>query len=382
MNQIITSFIDNDVYKFTMLNAVLKTYPGRQVEYTFHNRDGRIISEEVSGEIRNQVRLMSTVKLTQVEEIYLRKKFPMFDEEFFEFIKNYRFDPFDVTITGLHGDFSVTYKGLWENTILWEVPLMGIISETYFGINHPNTSLSQFKTNTAEKGKLIFSEKLEVIEFGTRRRFSKLTQSLAISILKMNKAIVGTSNMYFGMIHNLDVKGTTAHEWTMAHGAMFGYKDANNKALRAWQKVYGTSLNVALTDTYSSKVFFEGFNKEDAISVSGLRQDSGNPIEYTDLALQYYKDKNIPSRNKTIMYSDSLNIEKAIIIKKHRPDENHKVYGIGTYFTNDIEGIKPLNIVIKMSSFEGKPTVKISDDLGKNTGDSQEILTCKKELNL
>lgn len=383
INQVITSILDNDLYKFTMLNAVLKTYPNTPVEYTFHNRDKREFTREIVNQIRVQVDLMRHIHLTQIEEMYLRKELStLFDEDFYEYLRNFEFNPDNVSILYYEGSVSIQIKGTWENAILWEVPLMAIISQVYFEANNPNTSLSQFKLDTAAKGKLIHSEGLNVVEFGTRRRFSKLAQSLAISILKINKGISATSNMYFGMIHNLPVKGTTAHEWIMAHGAMAGYEKANTLALEAWRKVYGTKLKMALTDTYSSKVFFKNFGKYEAIALDGLRQDSGDPIVYTDMALQYYQDNNIPGRNKTIMYSDSLNVEKAIVINNYRKGEILKVYGMGTFLTNDIEGIKPLNMVIKLSSFDGKPTVKISDDLGKNTGDSQEIINCKIELNL
>ena len=383
MNQIITSILDNDLYKFTMLNAVLKTYPNVPVEYTFHNRDKREFTGSIAEKIREQVNLMRKVKLTQIEEMYLRKECAtLFDEDFYEHLRNFEFNPDDVHIWCYQGALSITITGTWENTILWEVPLMAIISQVYFEVNNPNTSLSLFKLDTADKGKLIHSEGLNVVEFGTRRRFSKLAQSLAVSILKMNKGITATSNMYFGMIHNLPVKGTTAHEWIMAHGVMTIYEKANTLALEAWHNVYGTKLNIALTDTYSSKVFFRNFDRYDAIMINGLRQDSGDPMIYTDMALKYYQDNQIPGRNKTIMYSDSLNVEKAIAIQNYRKGENLKIYGMGTFLTNDIQGITPLNMVIKLSSFDGKPTVKISDDLGKNTGDSSEIINCKKELNL
>jgi len=383
MNQIITSLLDNDLYKCTMLNAVLKTYPTEQVEYTFHNRDKREFSPEVCAEIREQVKLMSNISLTQIEELFLRKDLgSLFDEDFFEFIKNYRFNPEDVIITGSGSNLSIKIKGNWKNIILWEVPLMAIISQVYFEIENPNTSLSDFKTRTAEKGRIMSEKDYHIIEFGTRRRFSKLAQSLAISILKMNNGLRGTSNMYFGMIHNLPIKGTTAHEWIMFHGAKFGYILANEKAMKTWKTVYDKKLNIVLTDTYTSTHFFSNLDPKDARELDGFRQDSGDPLIYTDLVLKYLLDNKI-AKAKGVMYSDSLNLEKINAIDSYRPNATlDKTYGVGTYITNDITGIKPLNIVIKLSKVGDKHTVKISDDLGKNTGDSEEIITCKKELKL
>jgi len=383
MNQIITSILDNDLYKFTMLNAVLKIYPNISIEYTFHNRDKREFTKEAINKIREQIDLMRYVYLTQVEELYLRKEFgDLFDEEFYEYLRNFQFNPNDVITFDHKGILDIQINGTWENTILWEVPLMAIISQVYFEINSPNVNLNEFKLKTIDKGRIISKKDYNIIEFGTRRRFSKLAQSLAISILKKNGSIKGTSNMYFGMMHDIPVKGTTAHEWIMFHAAKFGYENANNKAMEAWKTVYHRKLNIILTDTYTSEHFFNNLNPNDAKLVDGFRQDSGDPLAYTDLVLNYLKYNNI-TKAKSIMYSDSLSLEKIAKIEEHRPNASIlKSYGVGTYLTNDFEGIKPLNIVIKLSKVGDTHTVKISDDLGKNTGNFEEIIKCKKKLKL
>jgi len=193
------------------------------------------------------------------------------------------------------------------------------------------------------------------------------------------KNFLGTSNVYFSMIHNVPVLGTVAHEWIMFHGATVGYKEANNAAIKAWREVYNDELDVVLPDTYTSKTFFKTLNETILASLSTFRQDSGDPIIFTDLLLGNYTEED---PKKTIIYSDNLNVTKVLVINKYREGEVIKKYAIGTHFTNDIEGIKPLNMVIKLDKVNGKNTIKLSDTEGKITGNPEEALVCKKELEL
>jgi nicotinate phosphoribosyltransferase len=384
MRRIITSILDNDLYKFTMLNAVLKLYPDQQVEYTFHNRDKRDVPTAVYIEFAKQVGYMAEVGLTLNEELYLRQNFSeLFDEDFFEFLRNFRFDPEQVKMDYIGQDLKMTIKGTWESTILWEVVLMSLLSEIFFAITAPDTSLKQFKINTADKGEILKKNGIKFMEFGTRRRMSKLTQSLAISLLKITGKtnFLGTSNVYLGMLHDVPVKGTVAHEWIMYHGAVVGYKMANEEAIEAWREVYGTELDTVLPDTYTSKSFFDTVK----IPVTSLRQDSGDPELFTSRAHMYFSEQaqgKTISSDKTIIYSDNLNVERVLELNVHDGGYFNKIFAIGTNFTNDVEGVKPLNIVIKMSKANGKPTVKLSDTEGKHTGDQEEITKCKKELGL
>lgn len=383
MNQIITSILDNDLYKFSMLNAVLKKYPNQKVEYKFYNRDKREYPLGFSAEFKRQVEYMDKLSLTQIEELYLRNKCEhLFDEEFFTFLQDFRFDSSKVHIKfNSVKELSVIISGTWEETILYEVPLMAIISEVFFQLTSGDISLSKFKLGTAQKGETLKANNIKCMEFGTRRRYSKLAQSLAISILKITakENFLGTSNVYFSMIHNVPVDGTVAHEWIMFHGATVGYKGANNAAITAWRDVYGTELDVVLPDTYTSKAFFETLSETLLASLTKARQDSGDPLVFTDLFLDIYGSLSV---DKTILYSDGLNVDKTLIINKYREGEVLKKYAIGTHFTNDMEGVTPLNMVIKLDKVNGKSTIKLSDTEGKNTGDPEEVLTCKKELGI
>ena len=382
MKPIISSILDNDLYKFTMLNAVLKLYPGKKVEYKFYNRDKRPLPPSFYLELRRQISYLDKLRLTQIEEAHLRSTCShLFDEEFFFFLNNFRFDFNRVSIKVAGEEISIIIKGAWEDTILYEVPVMAIISELFFQLTGEETSMSQFKLDTARKGEILLENNIPFMEFGTRRRYSKLAQSLAISILKMTakSSFLGTSNVYFSMIHNVPVLGTVAHEWIMYHGATVGYKDANTASVEAWKKVYGKELNVALPDTYTSKVFYETMDKELLSTIGSVRQDSGEPNDFTDLSILYFGGN---SEFITILYSDGLNVDKVLRIDAYRKGEIKKKYCLGTSFTNDFKGIKPLNIVIKLDKVEGIPTVKLSDTSGKHTGEPEAIEKCLKELEL
>jgi nicotinate phosphoribosyltransferase len=229
----------------------------------------------------------------------------------------------------------------------------------------------------------------EYSEFGTRRRFSFDVQGRVIKTLKEYSGdfFKGTSNLYFAMKYNLVPIGTHPHEWFMYHAAQFGYRSAISKALDAWVEVYKGALGIALSDTLTSGNFFSSFSVLHAKLFDGIRQDSGDPLAFTDKAVEFYRRNRINPGSKTIVFSDSLDLKKVSEIKNYVNGRIHDVYGIGTYLSNDV-GIKPLNIVIKLiyskqnASESYYPTIKLSDDEGKHTGEPEEIKLCKRILNL
>jgi nicotinate phosphoribosyltransferase len=189
------------------------------------------------------------------------------------------------------------------------------------------------------------------------------------------------------MKHNLTPIGTHPHEWFMFHASRYGYRSANARALDAWVDVYKGDLGIALSDTFTSDNFFSSFSTLHAKLFDGIRQDSGDPLAFTDKAVEFYKDNRIDPATKTIVYSDALDLHRIQGIKKYVARRIHDVYGIGTYLTNDV-GVQPLNIVIKLTGSKHEkddnyhPVVKLSDDPGKYTGDPEEIKLCKAILNL
>ena len=264
---------------------------------------------------------------------------------------------------------------------------MAIISELYFQMT--NETPHDVEERAVIKAKKLAEIGADYSEFGTRRRFSFDVQDRVVKCLKENSKeyFKGTSNMYLAMKHNTTPIGTMPHEWFMYHGAMFGYRAANIKALEAWVEVFGGSLGITLTDTYTTDSFFESFSLKQAKLFDGLRCDSGDPLEFIDKTIDFYETNRIDPSSKTVVFSDSLNIETVKMIKDYVGTRLHDTYGIGTFFSNDV-GAKPLNMVIKLTDVKSSPkggyhrAIKLSDVLGKITGDHREIEICKLTLGL
>lgn len=382
---IIHDFTDNDLYKFTTMNAIQKKFPTAEVLYKFINRGNTEFPNGFADALRNEVNVMQSLSLSLEAEEFMRKKCYYFEPVFIDLLKGYRYNPEEVLITQKSGALEVEIKGLWYRTVLWEVPLMAIISELYFKMT--GQMADDYETRAIKKAKEFTSFGAELSEFGTRRRFSFEVQSRVVEILKehMGKFLNGTSNVYLAMKHNLTPLGTHPHEWFMYHGAHFGYRMANSIALENWVDVYQGSLGIALTDTFTTDNFFHSFSSKYAKLFDGVRWDSGDPLEFTDKALKHYLACRIDPKSKTIVYSDALDLEKVKEIKNYVNGRIHDVYGIGTYLSNDV-GVKPMNMVIKLFAAkplgydEYIPAVKLSDVGGKHTGGQDEIDICLKTM--
>jgi nicotinate phosphoribosyltransferase len=382
---IIRDFTDNDLYKFTTMNAIGKKFPDAKVIYQFINRGNTPFPDGFAEALRDEVDEMQSLSLSKEAEDFIRKRCYYFDPKFIDLMKGYRFNPGEVRIKQEGGALDVEVEGLWRRTVLWEVPILSIISELYFKMN--NQKPDDFEVRAIAKAKEFAAIEAHVSEFGTRRRFSFDVQNRMIEILKenMGNCLDGTSNVYLAMKHNLTPVGTHPHEWFMYHGAHFGYRLANSMSLNNWVDVYQGNLGIALTDTYTTDNFFKNFNVEFSKLFNGLRWDSGDPFVFTDKALKHYAAMNIDARSKTVVYSDSLDLEKVREIKRYVNGRLRDVYGIGTYLTNDA-GAEPLNMVMKMvvakpaGSTDYVPTIKLSDVQEKNTGIKSEIEVCLNAL--
>ena len=216
-------------------------------------------------------------------------------------------------------------------------------------------------------------------EFGTRRRFSYNVQDYICNQLKKDSVYcVGTSNVHFAMKYDMLPLGTMAHEFIMFHGSVFGFKQANYLMMEAWVNTFDGALGIALTDTYTSDVFFNNFSKKHAKLFDGVRQDSGDEYEFTNKAISRYKEHGIDPMTKTIVFSNALDFPKAVKIKNFCEGRINASFGIGTNLTCDIEGVKPANIVMKLSKCRmnhnqtWENCLKVSDDKGKVMGDEDE----------
>lgn len=384
---IIHDFLDNDLYKFTTMNAIQKKFPDAEVVYRFVNRGNSLFPPGFAEAVRKEVDEMAALVLSPENERFLRARCYYFDSVFFDLLKGFRFNPEEVKVSQTGSRLDVEVRGLWYRTVLWEVPLLAIISELYFRMT--GQEARDTEERAMAKAKAFAEMHAEISEFGTRRRFSFEVQDRVIGILRENmKGLLnGTSNVYFAMKYNLTPMGTHPHEWFMYHGAHFGYRSANAMALANWVDVYDGYLGIALSDTYTSDNFFNSFDTKYAKLFDGLRWDSGDPFEFTEKALRHYRRHRVDPASKTIVYSDALDLDGVKRIKEYVAGRLHDVYGIGTYITNDV-GVTPLNIVIKLFECRPKgsdiflPTVKLSDVAGKHTGDPEEIDLCLRMLRI
>lgn len=384
---ILNYFTDNDLYKFTTMNAIQKLYPNAVVKYSFINRGKTSLPENFGEELKKELDSMANIALSREEEKFIRSKCYYFDPVFIDLLKGYRYDPSEVVIEQNGSDLKVEIEGLWYRTVLWEVPILSLISELYYRMM--NIKPVEVEDRAAAKARNMNELEAEFSDFGTRRRFSFDVHNNVIGTLKKHSPVFfkGTSNVCLAMLNDLVPLGTHPHEWFMFHASQYGYRGANARGLDAWVEVYRGYLGTALSDTYTSDVFFSSFSVLHAKLFDGIRQDSGDPLEFIDKAVCFYLKNRIDPSTKTIVFSDALDFDKIRKIRQHSAGKIHDVYGIGTYLSNDA-GAKPLNIVIKMAEAkinhgdQFHHVVKLSDDHAKYTGNPEEIELCLRTLGI
>ena len=385
MSPIITSLLDTDLYKLTMQQAIFSQYPNVIATYKFINRGNSMFGTRFLDSFQTQLKNFKDLQLTDEEFLFLKKICPYFKPTYLDFLRGYRFDPSEVSASTSEGQLNVTIHGPWYRTVLWEVPLMALISELYYGgtgdrpDSYPaDVNIDQAKAAMVSKASLLKSNNVSFADFGTRRRFSKYIQDMLVNVMDQHSGsgFKGTSNVMLAKKYGVSPIGTQAHEWIMAHAAMFGFRKANQESMEAWVREYDGDLGIALTDTFTSPVFFRDFTTKYAKLFDGVRQDSGDPFTFASMAIDHYKANRIDPRSKTIVFSDGLNVDKAVEISRFCDNKINCSFGIGTHFTNDV-GCVPLNMVIKMTQCNEVPVIKLSDANGKNTGDEKEIKYCK-----
>jgi nicotinate phosphoribosyltransferase len=388
---IIKSILDTDLYILTMCNATLQLFPDLKVKYKFIDRNKMSFPANFDKYLIEEIKNIEKLYLTLNEEIYLKNNYKYFSIEFIEFLKNYRFDSNELKITlDKDNKLSIEIEGYLCRTIFWEVPLLALITELYYKKTNKIIDINDVNivNNDLSKIKNMINSNANITDFGTRRRYSFDNQEKIVKLFKNNgnPVFIGTSNVHLAMKYNLNCVGTMAHLWIMFHAVLYGYENANKIALENWQKVYGNDLSIALTDTYTTDVFFKTFDYNLASNFRGLRQDSGSPFKFIDKTIEHYKNLNINPLTKIIIFSDSLTTDLAVEIKKYCENKIQCSFGVGTFLTNSLPKITPTNIVIKISEIfidnNWRHAVKLSDNITKNTGNIDEIVLCKKILNI
>lgn len=387
------SILDTDLYKYTTSYAYMKMFPDAECTFKFTDRNRIPRTTEFLENYKKKMKELCMIHLTDEEFHWVVSAIPFIPMYYWEWLRSFRFE-YDKMNIYLDEDnvlcIEVTDKNYKAS--LYEIPHLFTVPEvnnTWKPIDWELTmSKLKDKVDLANKNGVLFSE------FGTRRRFSYEVQDKVCAYLKEHaKTCVGTSNVHFAMKYNMRPCGTHPHEWFMFHGAQFGYKNANYMALENWVNVYDGDLGTALTDTYTTDVFFRNFSMKQAKLFDGIRQDSGDEYKFIEKAITFYKSKGIDPTTKTIIFSNALDFPKAVEIKKYCEGKIRAAFGIGTNLTCDVyapDGSKynAENIVEKMSKCRmnaNQPwfiTIKISDDLGKHMGDNKEFDHAKYELNI
>ncbi|OAQ76418.1 nicotinate phosphoribosyltransferase [Purpureocillium lilacinum] len=428
----VISFLDTDLYKLTMQCAVFKFFKNIEVTYAFTNRTpDKRLSRAGFKWLDEQIRKLGNISLLNDEYLFLKTHCPYLTPDYLEYLKEFRLRPRDqvaVTFAPLGedtgadsdiGDIDIRIRGTWSDTILYEIPILALTSEAYFRFMDTDWSYDGQEEQAFAKGLKLLEAGCITSEFGTRRRRDYHTQALVFrGLVKASKEaaakgfpgkLSGTSNVHLAMRFGIPPVGTVAHEWFMGTAAIIGdYKNATEEALRHWVSCFGSNLAIALTDTFGTREFLHAFSQpirpvEGGVSAdafqrpdgsmktyaelfTGVRQDSGDPAEYVKMMREYYDSQGVKDK-KVIVFSDSLNIERCLEYKQVSDEYGFQpTFGVGTYLTNDFvhlsTGTKsvPLNIVIKLSSAAGRPAIKISDNIGKNTGDKEVVEKVKREL--
>jgi nicotinate phosphoribosyltransferase len=369
---ILTSLLDTDAYKLHMQQAVYHRYCNINVVAEFRCRGDELLGE-YAGEIRLQIQKMSQLALTDDEFTYL-SGLPFFTRDYLNWLKTFRYNPEHVTVSDHNGHLHVRIEGPWREVIMWEVPLLAVISEVVhrqrspditakMAVDHLRKNLASFKEQAAD----IDLSAFRLMDFGTRRRFSGEVQEAIVTTLKNEfPYLVGTSN--YDLAHKLQLTpvGTQAHEWFQAHQQISPVlANSQRAALQAWLDEYPDQLGIALTDCITMDAFLRDFGTKFANAYQGLRHDSGDPVEWGEKAIAHYQALGIDPMTKTLVFSDNLDLDKALHLYRHFHQRVNLVFGIGTRLTCNIPHVKPLNIVIKLVQCNGKPVAKLSDSPGK-----------------
>lgn len=399
MRQIITHFTDDDLYKFTMCCAVIENYPRTRVRYKFTDRDDTVYPEGFADELSRQIALLENVVITEEEIAFMQRRCTYIPTWFYSFLKGFRYDRRWVTVEqDSEGHLNVEFEGNWSDTILLEVKVLAIISELYYMMTGEDAKLDykEYYDKSWRKAERLIEGGCVFSDFGTRRRASFEAQETAIRAMKdcsdTKRApgrFTGTSNVYFAMKYDLTPIGTMAHELICAIAGMYGPLMANNLAMVTWSKTYRGALGTFLYDTYGWRIFSLNFSEDYANMFKGLRVDSGDNYEELDLIVEKYRSLGIDPRSKQVVFSNALDVDRAIEIQRYAKDKCQPSFGIGTHFTNDFPEIKPMNIVIKLVAVkitESWPfyssTCKLSEDKGKYTGDSATVRRFMETLHL
>ena len=385
---IIRSLLDTDLYKFTMMQAVLHQFPGAQVEYRFKCRNPGFSLATYAAEINREVDALCELRFAIDELDYLRA-LRYVKSDFVDFLALFHFNRAHIDIRpdpANADDLAISITGPWLHTILFEVPVLSIVNEVYFRNLHPQPDFATGRTRLAEKLALVNAQPAELAfsfaDYGTRRRFSHAWQREVLATIKASSSghFVGTSNVYFAKELGLLAVGTMAHEWLQAAQALGPrLRDSQRWAFQKWADEYRGDLGIALSDVAGLKAFMGDFDMYFCKLFDGARHDSGEPIAWGEAIINHYIANRVDPRTKSLVFSDGLSFPRAVEIAKHFQGRAKTAFGIGTNLTNDL-GYTPLQIVLKLVRCNGQPVAKLSDTPAKTMCDDASYLAYLKQV--
>ncbi|MEE9496796.1 MAG: nicotinate phosphoribosyltransferase [Desulfobacterales bacterium] len=381
------SLLDTDFYKLTMMQVVLHQYASAWVRYAFKWRNWDHMHLTVSlpdfkSKLDAEIDRLCELRFTEDEVNYVTS-IRFFKPDFIEYLRLFQLNRSYISIYIEDEQLKINIEGPWLNTILYEIPVLATISELYSSLHGvaDNTWRQDGRKRLKDKVGLlnkaiVANQRFNFAEFGTRRRASYLWQEEVLKYLIGNceGRLVGTSNSHFAMKLGIKPIGTMAHEFFQAHQQL-GPRlvDSQKVALQCWADEYRGDLGIALSDTMGFDKFLKDFDRFFSLLFNGCRQDSGDPILWTEKLIAHYKKMRIDPRTKSAIYSDGLTLESAVDIFTRFNDQIQTSFGIGTNLTNDCGFVAP-QVVIKMVQCNHKPVAKISDSQDKGMCEDPEFL--------
>ena len=385
---IISSLLDTDLYKFTMMQVVLHQFPGAEVEYRFKCRNAGKLAPYVN-EIREEIRGLCSLHFQDAELAYL-KDMRFIKSDFIDFLGIFKLNEKYVSVTALpDGEIEVSIKGPWLHTILFEVPVLSIVNEVYFRNTQKQPDLAEGRQRLDTKILQLQADglrELKIADYGTRRRFGKAWHEEVLRTLGSRLGIgpqgqfAGTSNVLFAMKLGMTPLGTMAHEYLQACQALGPrLRDSQVFGFESWAKEYRGDLGIALSDVYGMSAFLRDFDMYFCKLFDGSRHDSGDPFQWGERMIAHYLKNRVDPKTKTLIFSDGLTVPRTIELYQQFKGRCQLAFGIGTNLTNDL-GYEPLQIVIKMIRCNGQPVAKLSDTPSKNMCDDEKYLAYLRQV--
>ena len=388
MKQIINHFTDNDLYTFSCQYYIMQQYPRAEVEYTFIDRNNTVYPVGFSDLLQEQVNYMENVIITDEEIDFMATRCVWLPLWYFTFLRGYRFNPNEVHISqDAEGHLEITIRGKWFSTIMWEMPLLSCISEIMHILNgdRERYDMEAERQKVVEKSKRIFSSGLVFGDMGTRRRFSFDHQKMVLETMKevynsqsWPGVFTGSSNVWLAMKLNLIPLGTLSHQIISFEEIVSGVFECNYMVMKKFSDVYDGNNGIYLYDCFGDKLFFNNLSKRMAMMYCGLRVDSGNEEEQIEKIIEKYKQLGINPSTKQVVFSNALDVDRCIEIHNYCAGRVQDSYGVGTSLMCDVNGVKPANIVIKLTKGritelrEWHDCVKLSCDQGKTLGNPRK----------